>query len=612
MPTGYYSGQGKTFSKKMGKWINKKKEQCFDYENVDKKSWALLISFFRWYPDYFYDLIQSPNAKYKLELPQRLMLRIFARYRNVYITGARGLTKTYVVMLSKEHDGIFFPGEKIRYVAPAQKQSAKLASDAFKTSGENFPLMAMWWDKNNDRSDMFKITTSYGSEFTMYAPRGDNSSSIIGEELAQEGEDGFDIETFETDIAPTCRIIRKIHGKEDKTHINLKETYISNASSRQNKAFTTYRATALRDMIYGEKYDGYCLDISWVTALLCNIRDIAYYKKEKSKSTKEKWDREMCALYTGSEENPLIADEVLTKSKKLLVMEEEHCGDPEAIYIVSHDVSYADGQKNAKCADTVLKLTRFKSESKRDKYRKQAVYFDNYDPPKNDYYQAMKLKQLWQKYCLEGGQITPLVIDAHAYGTAVVEELLKPTTDGTRPLRTINNNPLFREIEQKEALPVIYALKATTRGGADSDGDMIAYAQSEFEQGNIEVLTTNILDGVESYKEYHGIKDSYKDSKIARPYKICELFCQQVQNLKTEVSGLSYKEKRKSKSIQRDIWSSFKYALHMAQILEGDIKKEKYKAKSSWDDVIKNYDRSGVQQSHSNNVRSNLLSLRKR
>ena len=559
-------------------------------------------------------MIRAADAKYKLELPQRLLLRIFARYRYVYATGCRGLTKTYCIMLSKCHDGLFFPGEKVRYVAPAQKQSAKLASDAYKTLSENYPLMAKWWNTNNDRSDMFRITTIYGSEFTMYAPRGDNSSAIVGEEMAAEGEGGFDIDTFEADISPTCRLTRKIHGIDDRTHINLKEDYISNACSRQSRAFTVYRANALKDMLYGDKYEAYCIDMSWITALLCNLRDIAYFKREKKKLTAETWMREMGARYIGTAENPLITDEVLSKSKRLSVMEDRHCGDPSVIYIVGHDVSYVDGRKNAKCADVVVKMTRFTTQTKRDKYLKQVVYVDNYDPPTSEFAHAKRIKDLWLKYCLTDGEITPIVIDAQAYGTAIVNELHKPTVDGTKPLKTLNNNPLFTAMEQPNAVPVIYALKAVRQGGTDSDSDMIQYAQGEFEHGNIELLTTNILDGVEAYKNKNGIKDDYADGRIALPYRNTELLCLQIANLKTEASGTGVKEKRRNLGIQRDIWSALKYALKIAKMFEDKLAQETYRAKSDWVEVIEGY-QSQISQTGQNSFggdRARLLSLRKR
>lgn len=613
MPSGY-AGFKRHYSKKTGKWSAVKTDRAYDYDAIkNAKAAALLMSMFRYYPDFFFDVFQSPNAKYKLELPQRMMLRIFARYGNVYITGCRGLTKTYCVMLSKEHDGIMFPGEVVRYCAPAAKQSAVLASSAFKETTRNFPIISQMWHLNNDRQDFFKITTDYGSQFTMYAPRGDNSSAIVGEEIGQEGSDkGFDMKTFEAEVHPTCRLGRKINGIDDRCHINLKESYISNACSRTNKAFTTYRRNALKAMISGDKYEGYCIDIPWQCALLANIRNVEYYKKEKRALSAENWMREMEVKYIGAEENPMIPEEILNQSRRLRVMEDEHCGDPDCIYIVSHDVSYKDSRKNAKCADVVVKLTQYPQQNKREKYRKQVVYVDNYAPPATDYAQAEKLKKLWYRFVKNGCKPTYLVVDAQAYGTSVVEELMKPSLDGTPTLCCIDHE--MAEIEQPHSLPVIYPLKAENRGVKNNEGAMIQYAQNAFEKGEVELLISNAFEGVDAYKQLHGIKDVYYDGKIRLPYVQTDLLCQQISNLKTELSGLSFKERRVTKAIQRDIWSALKYALRYCEILERDLVKETYKAKSEWAllaEGMKKQTSNGMSVPR-NDTRSRLLSLRHR
>jgi hypothetical protein len=613
MPTGYYSGQGKKWSQKRGRWETVNKEQAFDYDNVDKDAWALLISFFRFYPDFLLDLLRSPNAPYGLELPQRIMLRVQARYQTTYITGARGITKTFVVLAGKEVDGVVYPGERVRYFAPNQKQSAALASQAFASVEKCYPLLASWWNKNNDRDAMFKITTNNGSEFSMYAPRGDNFGSLIGEEIAQEGEDGFDFTTFEEDVKKGHRLTRTVNGVKDRTRIQLKQSYISNAASRQNKAFTVYRAMALKAMKYGDKYDGFCMDISWISALLCNLRDIAYYKKERETSSTEVWKREMEVLYTGTGENPMLTDEILSRSRVLKSMESGHCGDPNAVYVVAHDVSYEEGQRNALCADVVWKCTRFTTETKRDKYKKQAVWVDSYRPPHTEALQARKLKDLWLRFCMDGGQTTYIVVDARAVGKTVVQELMKPTNDGT-PALCCYKHCAYTEIEQPNALPVIYPLKATRAGGTDDEGVMIRYLQKEWEQGNIEILIPNVLDGVEAYKLNHGIKDNFDDGKIALPYKQTNGWVEEIQNLEVKPSGTSVKEDRKHKTIQRDRHSAAKYGLRLISMLEDTLVKETYKPKSDWDKKIDEFKHSGYmpQIKRQNNKVSNLLSLRRR
>ena len=608
MPT-YGKGKKRKWSQKEGRWKTEKTTSDFDYDTIDTKAWGLLVSFFRFYPDLWYDTIEDENAPFRLQLPQRIMLRVQARYRTTYITGARGLTKTFNTLLSKEHDGIFYPNEKIRYYAPSQKQAANLASQTFKTIEQCYPIMSSYWRVNNMRDDMFRITTDYGSEFTMYAPRGDNFHSLIAEEMAQEGEDGFDFVRFDEDVSKGHRLIRNINGRKDRTRVQLKHNCISNASTRQNKAFTVYRQDALKLMLFGEKYDGYCIDMSWVSALVCELRDIEYYKKEKRKTTSEVWDREMNAHYTGTGENPMLSDEILSKSKKIAVMENRHCGDPNCIYVVAHDVSYEEGQKNAKCADVVWKCTRYTNPTKRDKYRKQAVFVDSYPPPATEALQAQRLRDLWWRFSSEKSEnATYIVVDARAVGKTVVQELMKPSFDGTPNLSCYNGE--YGEIAQPHAMAVIYPLKATRAGGTDDESQMILYLQREWEQGNIEIPITNVLDGVEAYKKYHGIKDTFNDGKIAQMYKQVEGWCEEMQNLQVKDGK---KEVRKSKGIQRDRHSAAKYGLRFISLLEDLLVKETYKAQSSWSAEIEKYNAQphyvGATQS---NTRSRLLGLRKR
>lgn len=583
MPSGYV-GTGKVYSKKQGRWVPKDLSKAFDYENLDFLSGAFIISFFRWWPDYLADMCRSETAKYRLELPQRMILRIICRFRSSYVTGCRGLTKTYCILLGKMIKGILWPGEKMRYTAPAQKQAAALATQAFHQIEADYPIIASHWAIRNDAQDMFKITTVYGSEFTMYSPRGDNCSETIAEEIGQEGRDPFDMDKYEQDVLPTCRIERMVNQQPDRFAVQLQHSHISNACSKQNRAFSVHREACLRDMLHGELFEGFVIDFSWITALMGNLRNISYIKDQRAKLTPAAWKREMCALYTGDAKNPLISDETLAASRVNPVMEERHSGDPEAIYIVSHDVSYVDDAKNAKCADVVLKLTAYGDLERRDKYRKQAVFVDNYPPPKTSYEQAQRVRKLWERFSMSGGQTTYIVVDAQAYGTEVVEELMKPVPAG--PNLCCVDHASFAEIEQPGALPVIYPMKASTRGSRDPDGDMITYAQVEFEHGNVELLIPNALDGVEAYKALHGIKDARFDATISAPYRNSELLCQQIGNLQTEVSGLTLKEKRKSKALQRDIWSALKYALRMAQKLETGEKTIKYGAKSSWNEKI--------------------------
>ena len=578
--------QGYRYEKSQGRFVKKKMEEAFDYDAINQKSAALLISFFRWYPDYYFDVIRSDTADHKLELLQRVILRLFARYSKTHITGCRGGTKTYLLNAEKYHEGTFYPGEKMGYNAPAQKQGANLGSDAYKEIERDYPILTANWKIKNDRDDKFRLVTDFGSEWTMYIPRGSNKHQIGVEEMGQELPEPFDIKTFKTTVNPTLRLKRTVNQVEDKAHINFKRSIITNASDRSNLCFSVYRHGTLMSMLFGEKYEAYCMDFTWKSVLLCNIRDVEYFKDQFKELLPEEQERELCAHYTGITENPMVTDEDLNRSRRQLkCMEDKHCGDENVIYVVSQDVSYEDGKKNAKIGRVVGKLTQYTDIDKRDKYKAQIVFVDGFPPQGTVYQQANELKRCWQKYWINGSEPTYLVIDFQGgYGRAIGEELMKPTTDGSKPL-CCYKHLMLTELEQRDALPVIYPMKSGRVGTANPEADMIDYARREFMEGNVELLTADKLGGMEKYKDKHGIKDIDGDRRIISPYIKTQELCDEIKNLQA-VNG---KEIRRSRAIQRDKWSALKYLLWFKHLLEEQLVVRNHKAKSGWDNLISQF-----------------------
>lgn len=591
MPAGY------SYSRRKGRWVKKGESEAFDYLAEDTRSEALIISFFRWWPDYFLDVLESPNAEFGLALPERLNLRIFARYHKSHITGPRGIGKTYTAMGGSMIDGVLWPGEVTRYVGPALEQTAELARVAFHQLEKNYPAFAAHFRLKQESKNRFEIDTPFGSQLAINAIQGGNCSQIKAEETGQIVYPVFDHQTFQTKTLPTKRLQRMVGKRPDPLHLDYKIGYITNGSTQQNDDFIQYRAECYRDMRNGGEQVGtevrtaFACDYSWEIEVLTGIRNMAYVLELKGKLTPEDWLRQMCGMYTGTADNPVIRDVVLTESKALQVMEERHCGDPDVNYVIGYDVSYADGANNAKCALAVLKLQEQLDWKKRDRYLKSLVYVFDTPPPSMDIDQARTLKAYWRRFSMEGGNgACYIAIDAWQYGKAVVEWLHQDLGDGNPPFCCVNHE--LSQIEQPGALPVIYAVKATGRGTGgthDPDSEMLRYAELEFEHGNVKLLTTNIYEGVEAYKRAHGIKDDDQNEAIARPYMETKSLCGQIANLVKKVTGTGIGEKRISARIQRDKWSATKYALRFAQILELRELEGKNRRRSDWTELLEQF-----------------------
>lgn len=576
---------GLRWSKEHKKWVKDTSRQEQYYDGFDPDSWGLLISYWRWYPDKFLDAMEGDNPKYSLELIQRVFIRILARYLEPFITASRGTTKSFCGLSEEQTKGILWPGITDYYAGPAKEQLSQIVDGVERDILMQYPGLSLYWDIVSKGKDTYEMVTALGSMISIRTNRGITGNGCLAEEVAQADKGkAFDHEHFRGSILPAIRGKRMVNRVADPYFLQCQKGYLTSAGNVYNESYE-YRAAVMRGMRAGDP-GKFAIDVPSEVAVLSRIRDTAWRDDLKSKLTAEEWLREMDSIWTGNSENPLISEKAVVASKNLLMMEDGHCGDPNVFYIIGYDVSYADGANNAKCATAIFKCERQESEYKKSRYMKSLVYVTDSPPPPSANQQARVLKQIWQRYCIEGGQPAYIAVDSNQYGRAVTEELHKEMNDGLPRLCCMNHD--FMELEGKGALPLIYAIRATGGNGGthDPDGEMIRYMELEFEQGNIRLLTSNTYEGVEAYKKKFGIKDDDLDAKIAIPYKKTREMVSQLNNLRKKVSGFGIREERSSKSIQRDMWSATKYAGRVASILEYQnlIIDDGYK--SEWSELI--------------------------
>ena len=173
--------QGKFYSKNLKKWVDKETERKIDYDQYDDEACALLISYWRWYPDKFVDLCEAETPDYSQEIIQRINLRAFCRYQQVFITGSRGTTKTHEALKGRLVMGVLWPGITMQYFGPNLKQTAAICSKTFQALQKNYPILCSFWDVIADSEERFVLKTKYGSEINISTMRGSNASSVLAE-----------------------------------------------------------------------------------------------------------------------------------------------------------------------------------------------------------------------------------------------------------------------------------------------------------------------------------------------------------------------------------------------------------------------------------------------
>lgn len=553
-------------------WIRKQREAETNYDDMGD-GWPLLLHLFRQYPDFFADLVWSDSADFKLSLIQRAFFRMSARYQYVFNTTCRGGTKSFCTDFEEYVEMLMWPGQTSAIIAPSNVQSAQIASQIYKQIENCAPTMTAMLAVEASARDRFVVTTQSGSRVDTGSFRGRTIHKATAEEVAQEEPPPFNADEYRDVVIPAIRAEYRNGGKRPKAYVRYKQHAITSAGRRQSYAYET-RKSYRTMMARGES--AFIIDVPYVSLILDQIRNPAWAKSIKNELTPASWLREMESVYSGSDKNPLVRDEVLTESRQLSMMEEHHCCKDrdnrikaeDVIYIVGCDVSYRDAKGNAKCAAVVLKCTKQTDYYHRDKYLKQVVWVEDWSPGETPtpIAQAQRFRRIWDRYTFEGGQ-SYIALDAWQYGDGVLSALMAEPLGGARPLCCYKHIEKT-ELELEGAIPVIYPIRAGGVGVRDPDSAMVLNAQMQFEHSNVQLLTMNLAEGVEAYKRYHRVKDDSLDYRIAQPYRKTAELVQQIQNLREEASGQGIKEKRISINIQRDSWSALKYALRMAQILE--------------------------------------------
>ena len=368
--------------------------------------WPLFISICRWFPDFLLDLIRDEDeADYELSFIQRIILRVNARYQYCDIQGSRSLTKSFCEIVLNLEEGVLWPGLRTAYYGPSQKQTAGIAGEKWNIISKNYPILTKHYDVAIGK-DSFIAKSAYGSVLSITAQRGNDFHQTIAEEYAQEENPRFDHAEYAAVVKKAIRGFPVYRGRKDRTFIPYKQRSITSAGRRQNPA---YEIRARHEVLMNRGESAYIMDVPFDVILLCLMRGPDWAIMQKEDCTPELWAREMETRNTGSDQNPVVRDEVLSSARQLLLMEEHHCcrdydnklRPEDVIYVVAYDVSYADGPQTAKCAAAVVKLTRQTYFFIRDKYLKQIVWLQAWRPAD----QMMEAKRLNTK--LDFGSIKP-------------------------------------------------------------------------------------------------------------------------------------------------------------------------------------------------------------
>lgn len=154
-----------------------------------------MISYFRMYPDRFIDYIKTESTMFDLLPFQRVYMRTFFRYKRVGIVASRGISKTYIELLSNYVKCILYPNNALAVAMPTKEQSAKVVKSKFEEFWRDYPLLKneLIFNKCKFEKDYVKLVFKNGSTLDTLtvgeSSRGLRAQGITLEEIVDERMD---------------------------------------------------------------------------------------------------------------------------------------------------------------------------------------------------------------------------------------------------------------------------------------------------------------------------------------------------------------------------------------------------------------------------------------
>lgn len=531
----------------------KKNNTDFIDENLDK--WMEFVSFLRWYPDYYYDLIKPKEGKvFNFDLDQRVMLRCLTRFPYNYMCIPRGGSKTMNHIMAAYHICQFYPGITMSVLASTKQSAIEIWEDKHNEVVEWFPYIGDSIKSANFSKDRGKVVFVNGSSIDNLA----NSQQSKGKRRRRGGveEDNLvDKDTFEDAIKPIFNIGRRtMTGIEDPEELNGQINRFTTSGYKNSDAYETI-IQHLRDMV--DLKGSFVFTSDWMIPLHFGRQKMSVINQARKGSITRYRQNYLCD-WIGASEGALINISKLLKARTLLLPELECPKDKRgnldtSEYVIAVDVARSASESNNKSAIIVLKIIRNDSGVIR-----QIQLVNIITPPNGLNYeeQSIIVKKVFYSYGgnidINKSRVKSIVIDGNTIGQGLVEKLLEDVTDPetNQELGCFSTINTTDKAKSPNAPEIVYVLKSQ-----GINGDIIRTFIDYVESGKLKLL-----------KPFEEMKDDFPKNmdKI-----LAEKACIHTQFLIDEVSNLRLKKTQTSmtveqvvKRIDKDRYSATAYGLY--------------------------------------------------
>lgn len=223
---------------------DREKRESIDYSPFEKVKphFRTMLSHYREYPDLFLDLVRSPDALFTLTPFQRVYMRALMRYKKVGIVATRGLSKTYINVLTKYVKCILYPNNHEAIAMPTKNQSAKVTQEKVEEIWRDYPMLKNELRSWSFQKDYVRLEFKNGATLDTLtvgeSSRGLRANGISLEEIV---DPRMDRDTINEVILPILAQPRRTKHGVDESEVSLTQAYVTTASHKQSYAYEKFK-----------------------------------------------------------------------------------------------------------------------------------------------------------------------------------------------------------------------------------------------------------------------------------------------------------------------------------------------------------------------------------
>lgn len=520
-------------------------------KNLEK--YTEFVSWARFFPDLWWDLITPSTGGIRLDLDQRVYLRSVARFISNYMVFPRGYGKTLLEVMGMVHAAIFHPDIEITMTAQTRENAAKLVDEKFREILKFYPLIQNEIaGKPQLTTDKVEIVFTSGGRLDVMA-NAQSSKGARRKRLNCEESNLLNNMLFQDVLEPIVNVPRRTIGKEaliNPEELNGQINFMTTSGFRGSDEFE--RNILMIDEM-AELKGKIVMGSDWQLA-------VNYGRGEPKSAILDKKSKNSPTFFAMNYESKWVgaSDSALVNITKVIDLRTlttpEFKGDGKSEYVLGVDVARSSSQNNNQSSIAIIKIKRNKEERI---IRLSLVNLINLPNGLNFTGQAIEVKRIRNRY-----EAKRVVVDVNGVGSGLRDELLKeafdPTTGDSLGCWDTMNTDDQPEIPRSPKL--VYAL--TAQG---INNDIIINFIDAIEGSKLQLLMKNADNN-------YDINDNDYAKKMY-PFIQTDLLIEEVANLKLKQNpNGKYTIEQLTKRVDKDRYSALAMGLWYIKNFEDKVK----------------------------------------